>query len=153
MYFYVTPGSEGGRACLSIARCLPLRQDRAHCVGGQRYQCSEHAKDGRFRARVFCADLNAASVEETVREIRDRDGRGEARASKCGRGRRRAERGDPGPVPLEQDNEDMLIELSELEFAAVEEAAKPVETLVEKIGKEGGKAQASHCSFPMQRRR
>jgi len=43
-----------------------------------------------FGARVFRADLNAASVEETVREIRDRDGKGETRASERGRGRRRA---------------------------------------------------------------
>ena len=43
-----------------------------------------------FGARVFCVNLNAASVEETVREIRDRDGKGETRASERGRGRRRA---------------------------------------------------------------
>ena len=45
---------------------------------------------------------------------------------------------------IEQDYEDMLMELSAPVLAAVEEAAKLVESLVEEIGREGDKVRSGH---------
>jgi len=45
---------------------------------------------------------------------------------------------------IEQDYEDMLMELSASVLAAVEEAAKLVESLVEEIGREGDKVRSGH---------
>ena len=51
---------------------------------------------------------------------------------------------EPQVVVSGEDYEDMLMELSEPVRSAVEEAAKLVESLVEKIGREGDKVRPGH---------
>jgi hydrogenase maturation protease len=51
---------------------------------------------------------------------------------------------EPQVILSGEDYDDMLMELSEPVLAAVEEAAKLVESLVEEIGKEGDKVASGH---------
>ncbi len=51
---------------------------------------------------------------------------------------------EPQVILSGEDYDDMLMELSEPVLAAVEEAAKLVESLVEEIGKEGDKVRSGH---------
>jgi len=51
---------------------------------------------------------------------------------------------EPQVILSGEDYDDMLMELSEPVLAAVEEAAKLVESLVEEIGREGGKVASGH---------
>ncbi len=51
---------------------------------------------------------------------------------------------EPQVILSGEDYDDMLMQLSEPVLAAVEEAAKLVESLVEEIGKEGDKVRSGH---------
>lgn len=59
---------------------------------------------------------------------------------------------EPQIVVSGEDYDDMLMELSEPVRAAVEEAAKLVESLVEEVGREGERVQPGHSAEPFQGR-